>query len=72
MKNYLTPVFAVTGFLLIYMISIQVNLYLPLLMLMFSISPILVIWMVYKVLTAKVTVKDTFEDKWYEDRKGKG
>jgi hypothetical protein len=71
MKNYLFPVVVVTSFLLIYVVSILVNLYLPILMLMFSISPILVIWMVYKVLTADVKVKGTFEDRWYEDVKGK-
>jgi 5-bromo-4-chloroindolyl phosphate hydrolysis protein len=71
MKNYLFPVYVVTGFLLIYIVSIQVNIYLPLIMFMFSISPLLLIWMVYKVLTAEVKVKSTFEEKWYEDKKGK-
>jgi hypothetical protein len=72
MKNYLNPVFKVTAFLIIYVVSIQVNLYLPLLMFMFSISPLLLIWMVYKILTAKEKVDETFEEKWYEDSKGKG
>ncbi len=67
MKNYLFPIFLVTGFLLVYIVSLYANLYLPLILFMFSISPVLVIWMVYKVLTADVEVKNTFEDKGYED-----
>ncbi len=35
---------------------------------MFSISPIPIIWMVYKVLTADVEVTSTFDEKWYEDQ----
>ncbi len=68
MKNYLFPIFLVTGFLLVYVVAIQVNLYLPLILLMFTISPVILIWMVYKVLTADVEVKNTFDDKWYEDQ----
>jgi hypothetical protein len=57
-----------TGFLLVYIVAIHVNLYLPLILFLFSISPLLLIWMVYKVLTADVEVKNTFDDKWYEDQ----
>ena len=67
MKNYLFPVYVVTGFLLVYVTSIQVNLSVPLIYFMFGISPVLVIWMVYRVLTADVDVPHTFEERWYED-----
>lgn len=67
MKNYLLPVLIVTGYLLVYTTAIQLNLYLPLLLVMFSISPLLIFWMVFKVLTAEVHVEQTFDEKWYED-----
>jgi hypothetical protein len=67
MKNFLFPVYLVTGFLLVYVTSVQVNLSTGLILFMFSISPVMVLWMVYKVLTADVEVKHTFEEKWYED-----
>ncbi len=62
MKNYLFPIYLVTGFLLVYAVAIYLDLYLPLILFLFSISPLLLIWMVYKVLTADVEVKNTFDD----------
>jgi len=67
MKNYIVPVFVVTGYLFIYLFAIQLELHIRLILLMFSISPVLVLWMVYKVLTADVPVYHTFDEKWYED-----
>ena len=67
MKNYLIPVFTVTGYLLIYIVSIGLELHIRLILFMFSISPVLILWMVYRVLKAKVLVSHTFEEKWYED-----
>lgn len=68
MKNYLFPVYLVTAFLIVYVTSIQVNLNTGLILLMFSVSPISILWMVYRVLTADVEVTGTFEEKWYEDQ----
>ena len=68
MKNYLFPVYLVTAFLIVYVTAIQVNLNTALILFVLSFSPILVIWMVYKVLTADVEVTSTFEEKWYEDQ----
>lgn len=68
MKNYLFPVYLVTAFLIIYVTAIQANLNTALILFLFSISPLPVIWMVYKVLTADVKVESTFEEKWYEDQ----
>jgi len=68
MKNYLFPVYLVTAFLIVYVTAIQANLSTALIFFLFSISPLPVIWMVYKVLTADVKVNSTFEEKWYEDQ----
>lgn len=71
MKNYLIPVLIVTGYLLVYVVAIGVELHIRLILFMFSISPILILWMVYRVLTANARVDHTFDEKWYEDFKGK-
>ncbi|WP_291784170.1 hypothetical protein [Cecembia sp.] len=68
MKNYLFPVYLVTAFLIVYVTAIQANLNTALVLFMFSVSPLPIIWMVYKVLTADVKVESTFEEKWYEDQ----
>nr|MBI1230156.1 hypothetical protein [Cytophagales bacterium] len=68
MKDFLFPVLAATGFLVVYMTSIFVDLNTGIILFLFSISPIVVLWMVYRVLTADVDSKHTFEERWYEDR----
>ena len=68
MKNYLFPVYLVTSFLILYVAAIQVNLNTGLILFLFSISPLPILWMVYRVLTADVKVNSTFDDKWYEDQ----
>ena len=68
MNNYLTSVGLVTGFLILFVTAIQFELSLSLIWLMFLISPALVIWMVYSVLTAPIEIKETFEEQWYLDR----
>ena len=68
MKNDLTSVGLVTGFLILFVTAIQFELSLSLIWLMFLISPALVIWMVYSVLTAPIEIKETFEEQWYLDR----
>jgi hypothetical protein len=67
MKNYLFPVYLVTSFLIVFVTAIQANLNTALILFMFSISPLAIIWMVYRVLTADVVVDSSFEEKWYED-----
>lgn len=68
MKNYLTSVGLVTSFLIVFLTAIQFELSMSLIWLMFLISPALVIWMVYSVLTAPIEIKETFEEQWYQDR----
>lgn len=67
MKNYLFPVYLVTSILIIYVTAIHANLNMGLIMFMFSLSPLPIVWMVYRVLKAEVEVNSTFEEKWYED-----
>ncbi len=67
MNKYLIPVFTVTGYLLVYIVSIGLELHIRLILLMFSLSPVLILWMVYRVLRAHVLVDHTFDEKWYED-----
>ena len=67
MKNYLIPVWTVTGYLLVYVVAIGLELHIRLILFMFGISPVLVLWMVYKVLKADVKIDHTFDKKWYED-----
>jgi hypothetical protein len=67
MKNYLFPVLLITGYLIIYITVIGFNLAIGLILFMFSISPLLLRWMVYKVLSSEVKLDHTFEEKWYED-----
>lgn len=67
MKKYLIPVFTGTGYLLVYIVAIGLELHLRFILLMFSLSPLLILWMVYRVLKSNVLVNTTFEEKWYED-----
>lgn len=68
MKDYLFPVFVTTGFLIVYLTVLFVNLNTGLILFLFSVSPIPMLWMVYKVLTADADSEYTFEERWYEDQ----
>jgi hypothetical protein len=68
MKDYLFPVFVTTGFLIIYLTVLFTNLHTGLILFLFSVSPIPMLWMVYKVLTADADSKHTFDERWYEDK----
>ncbi|MFC4871005.1 hypothetical protein [Negadavirga shengliensis] len=67
MKSYLLPVFVTTSFLLVYIVAIVVDLHTAIILMMFSVSPVLILWMVFRVLKAQVDSRYTFEDRWYED-----
>lgn len=67
MKNYLQVVGIVTGILIVFVTLIQIKVAMPLIWFIFLGSPVLMIWMVWAVLSAPVEVKDTFEEKWYQD-----
>ncbi|TVP51729.1 MAG: hypothetical protein EA341_04550 [Mongoliibacter sp.] len=68
MRDYLFPVYFATAFLIVFVTGIYAGINPAIMMFLFSISPAVVIWMVYKVLTADVEVNDTFEEKWYQDQ----
>ena len=53
-------------FITIYSVSVMVN-YLPLALLMVSLSPILIIWLAYRTLTDSYDTENTFHDRFYED-----
>ncbi|MEX2513340.1 MAG: hypothetical protein WD398_10585 [Cyclobacteriaceae bacterium] len=68
MDNPLIPVLITTGFLVVYIVALTVGLHTGLILLMFSASPVLILWMVFKVLKSHFKSKYTFEEKWYEDQ----
>lgn len=68
MNSYLFPVYMTTAVLIVYVTAILAGINAAIIMFIFSISPAFVIWMVYRVLTANVEVKSTFDEKWYEDQ----
>ena len=53
-------------FITIYAASVLVN-YLPLALLLVSLSPVLIIWLAYRTLTDKYDTENTFHDRFYED-----
>ncbi|MEX0883476.1 MAG: hypothetical protein WDZ72_08390, partial [Cyclobacteriaceae bacterium] len=61
--NPLIPVIITTGFLLIYIVALVVGLHTALILLMFSASPVLILWMVFRVLKSHFKSKYTFEDE---------
>ena len=68
MKNYQTVVGVVTGILIVFVTLIQLNIALPLIWLIFLAGPFLVLWMVWSVLTAPITIGETFDEQWYQDK----
>lgn len=67
MKGIRFPIFFVTLYLMIYTVLHHAGASLNILLPMFSISPILVIWMVYKVLKNGTPSGKTFDDQFYDD-----
>jgi hypothetical protein len=68
MKNYLSSVGVVTAVLIVFVTLIQMNVAHFLIWGIFLVSPGLMIWMVWSVLTAPVKVDETFDEQWYQDR----
>ncbi|WP_224482782.1 hypothetical protein [Robertkochia aurantiaca] len=67
MKSYTIPlVIGVTGFLVLFVSLIQMNLDFGFLFYMMIVGQLLVIFMTWKVLTDTYTTDKTF-DNWYED-----
>lgn len=68
MSDYLVPVIVTTSYLMVYIVAIVLELHTALILMMFSISPVLILWMVFRVLTANTDSSYTFDDRWYEDK----
>jgi hypothetical protein len=67
MKNHATEAaWIATLYLLFFILSIGLSLPQPFIMLLFSLSPVVVIWMVYRVLVMGEPSKKKFEDDWYD------
>lgn len=60
-------VLATTAYVLFYALSIGFEVDASLILLLFSLSPIPLIWMVYRVLKYGVPSKYKFEDRFYDD-----
>ena len=69
MRNYLQVVGTVTGILIVFVTLIQFEVAMPLIWMISISCPLLMIWMVYTVLKAPVSIEDTFEGQWYQDLK---
>lgn len=67
MKSTWFPVGIVTIFLLVYVFIAAAGFSYLLITLLFSISPILVLWMVFRVLKSPYHSGKTFNDHFYED-----
>jgi uncharacterized membrane protein len=67
MKTAMFPVILVTIFLVAYVLIAASGVSYFLTALLFIISPILVIWMVFRVLKSPNTSHKTFNDHFYED-----
>ncbi len=68
MKNYLSSVGIVTGILIVFVTLIRIDVAHLLIWGIFLASPILIVWMVWRVLAAPVDIPETFEEQWYQDR----
>lgn len=66
MDKLIFPLSLVTFLLFFYIVAIAFNFPYPLIAAIFSISPIAVIWMVYKVLKDGEHTGKTFEKHFYE------
>gem|GEM_PF-991783 len=67
MKSAYFPVGLVTIFLVVYVVIAASGLSYFLTAMLFTISPILVIWMVFRVLKSPYNSHKTFNDHFYED-----
>lgn len=67
MENIRFPIIATTLYLLIYTLTMMAVPFAPLPWFLFGLSPLPVIWMVYRVLRFGVPSGRTFTDSFYDD-----
>lgn len=70
-RNINFPILFATIYLLIYLIVLYFSLNFRLALLMLSFSPIVLIWMVVRILKGDYTCTKTFDESYYEDYSGK-
>ncbi len=68
MKNVRFPIFFATLYLLVYTIGANMGWFsLPLIVTLWILAPVVVGWMVYRILKDGVPSGNTFDDRFYED-----
>lgn len=65
------PILLTTLYLFVYLIVIYYFLNFRIALFMFSLSPIVLIWMVIRILKGAYTGTKTFDESFYEDYSGK-
>jgi ABC-type multidrug transport system fused ATPase/permease subunit len=65
------PILFATIYLFVYLIVLYFSLNFRLALLMLSLSPIVLIWMVIRILKGEYTCTKTFDESFYEDYSGK-
>ncbi len=67
MEKIRIPLLVATFYLLVYTLSAALPIHLAIPLALFSLSPVVVIWMVYRVLKDGEASELTFEEAFYED-----
>ncbi len=67
MEKIKMPILIATAYLVVFVITLGFSQILTLSMLLVSLSPLPIIWMVYKVLRDGTPSSFTFEERFYED-----
>lgn len=67
MKRIIAPIFIATLYLVLYVIIAELDATTRITLMLFSLSPIPVLWMVYKVLRDGEPSTYTFTERFYED-----
>lgn len=67
MEKIKMPILIATAYLVVFVITLGFSQILTLSMLLVSLSPLPIIWMVYKVLRDGTPSAFTFEERFYED-----
>ena len=66
-KGIAFPIAFATSYLFIYCFLLSFNLNIPLALLLFSFSPVVIIWMVVRILKDGTPSEKTFDEYFYED-----
>jgi predicted signal transduction protein with EAL and GGDEF domain len=67
MEKIKLPIMIATAYLVVFVITLSFSSILAISMLLVSLSPLPIIWMVYRVLRDGIPSEFTFEERFYED-----